>query len=282
MIVAVVNADDFGLSPSINEGIEDACKHGILRSASLMANAEGFGDAVERVRQIPQLGVGIHLSLVGERPIAPIQELGGLVDRDGLLPVTYAEFARGYLSRKFTLREARCEMEAQVTRVLDAGIRPTHLDSHQHVHLLPGFFDLTLDLAEANQIGVVRAAYDRSVFSGVLGSWRGVQLGALILLSALARDKIRRRGLRCAGFFHGLAGSGHLDTQALCGILSRLGPGVHEIMCHPGFETLALRHRYAWDYKWETEAEALGSAAVKELVERRGISLRNFAEAWRD
>ena len=150
------------------------------------------------------------------------------------------------------------------------------------VHLLPGLLGFTLDLAEANQIRVVRTAYDRSAFSRVLASGRGLQLAILILLSALARRKIRRRGLRCAGSFHGLAASGRLDTVALCGMLSRLGPGVNEIMCHPGFETLALRHRYAWDYKWETEAEALGSAAAKELVERRGISLRNFAQAWRD
>ncbi len=282
MIVAVVNADDFGLSPSTNEGIEDACKRGILRSASLMPNGEGFGDAVDRAKRIPELGVGIHLSLVGERPVAPPHELGGLVGRDGRLPAAYADFARAYLSRRFTLREARREMEAQILRVLDAGIRPTHLDSHQHVHLLPGLLGLTLDLAEANQIRVVRTAYDRSAFSRVLASGRGLQLGILILLSALARRKIRRRGLRCAGSFHGLAASGRLDTVALCGMLSRLGPGVNEIMCHPGFETLALRHRYAWDYKWETEAEALGSAAAKELVERRGISLRNFAQAWRD
>jgi len=282
MIVAVVNADDFGLSPSINEGIEDACKNGILRSASLMPNGEGFGDAIDRGKQMPELGVGIHFSLVGERPVAATHELGGLVGRDGRLPASYTDFARGYLSRKFTLREARREMEAQITRVLDAGVQPTHLDSHQHVHLLPGLLDLTLDLAEANQIGVVRAAYDRAIFSRALASRRGLQLGVLIFLSALAKGKIRRRGLHCAGFFHGLAASGHLDTQALCGILSRLGHGVHEIMCHPGFEMPVLRHRYAWGYRWKTEAEALGSAAAKKLVERRGISLRSFAEAWRE
>jgi chitin disaccharide deacetylase len=111
---------------------------------------------------------------------------------------------------------------------------------------------------------------------------RGVQLGVLAFLSALARSKIRRRGLRCAAFFHGLVDSGHLDTQVLCAILSRLDHGVHEIMCHPGFETPALRHRYPWGYTWESEAVALRSFAVKELVERRGIGLRSFAEAWCD
>ena len=282
MIVAVVNADDFGLSVSINEGIWDAYEHGIVRSASLMANGEGFDDAVARVKEFPGLGVGVHLSLVGERPIAPAHELRGLVTSDGRLPTSYSQFARDYLLGKFTLREVRREIEAQIVRVLKAGVRPTHLDSHQHIHLLPGVFDLTLGLAKAFRIDVVRVPFDRAVLSPVLASARGVKLGALVFLSALARNKVRRLGLKSAGFFHGLAGSGHLDTRSLCAILSQLGHSVHEIMCHPGLETPALRHRYAWGYAWETEACALRSAAVKELVERRRIGLRSFAEAWRE
>ena len=283
MIVAVVNADDFGLSLSINAGIRDAYEHGILRSASLMANGEGFDDAVSQVKELPGLGVGIHLSLVGERPIASPHKLRGLIGSDGRLPPSYADFARGYLSRKFTPCEVYREMEAQIARVLHTGIRPTHLDSHQHVHLMPGIFDITMDLAEAYKIRVVRVPYDRRGFSPAFTSWRGVQLGILVFLSALARSKIRTRGLQCAASFHGLIDSGHLETGVLCAILSRLGDGVHEIMCHPGFETPALRHRYAaWGYTWESEAVALRSAAVRELVERRGIHLRSFAHAWRD
>jgi predicted glycoside hydrolase/deacetylase ChbG (UPF0249 family) len=79
MIIAVVNADDFGLSVSTNEGIVEAYEHGILRSTSLMANGEGFDDAVAHIEEHPGLGVGIHLTLVGERPIARAHELGGLV-----------------------------------------------------------------------------------------------------------------------------------------------------------------------------------------------------------
>ena len=161
MIVAVVNADDFGLSASTNAGIREAYEHGILRSASLMANGEGFDDAVSQIRELPGLGVGIHLSLVCERPIASAHKLRGLIDSDGRLPPSYADFARGYLLRKFTPREVHREMEAQIARVLHAGIRPTHLDSHQHVHLMPGVFDITLDLAEAYKI--LYPAFDKVI-----------------------------------------------------------------------------------------------------------------------
>jgi hopanoid biosynthesis associated protein HpnK len=280
MIVAVVNADDFGLAASINEGISVAYGQGILRSASLMANGEAFADAVARSKKFPSLGVGVHLSLVAERPITPAKALRGLVTDDGYLPASYADFTRGYLLRKFSLREIALEMEAQITRVLDAGIQPTHLDSHQHIHLLPGILNLTLNLAKNYHINVVRVPYDWTVLPLAFASRRKMQLAVLVLLSALVRKKVCRRGLRSAGSFHGLAASGHLDTQSLCAILSGLQHGVHEIMCHPGLETAALRQRYAWGYAWQAETAALGSPAVKHLVERRGISLRNFAEAW--
>jgi chitin disaccharide deacetylase len=281
MIVAVVNADDFGLSPSVNEGIEQAYGNGILRSASLMPNGEGFGDAVDRIRGLPDLGVGIHLSLVGERSVAPHGELPGLVRADGWLPSSYADFARAFYSRRFGLSELRREMKAQIARVLETGIRPTHLDSHQHIHLLPGALGLTIELAKEARIKVVRTPCDRSI-GAVLRSKRGLRLGILCLFSALAKARLRKVGLRHAGSFHGLAVSGHLNAPALCRILSRLTDGVHEIMCHPGRETADLRRRYRWGYEWESEIEALRSSAAKELVERRGICLRSFRDAWRD
>jgi hopanoid biosynthesis associated protein HpnK len=279
MIVAVINADDFGLSTGINEGISVAHEQGILRSASLMPNGEAFSDAVDRIRQLPDLGVGVHLSLVGETPIAPVNSLRGLA-RQGKLPDSYAAFARDYLLRRFSLAEVRREMRAQIDQVLEAGIQPTHLDSHQHIHLLPGILELTLDLAQAYQINVVRVPDDRTGLFRMRTSWRRVQLATLVLLSALARKKIAKSGLKSAGFFHGLAASGRLDTESLSAILSRLQDGINEVMCHPGLETAALRQRYAWGYAWETEMAALRSSAIKQIVKRRGIRLRNFAEAW--
>src|SRR3977135_2050051 len=107
MIVAIVNADDFGLSESVNQGIQAAYENGVLRSASLMANGEGFDDAVSRGKKLHGLGCGIHLSLVGERPLASPNQLGDLVGTNGRLPASYADFFRGYLSGRFTRREVR-------------------------------------------------------------------------------------------------------------------------------------------------------------------------------
>src|SRR5690348_5585489 len=59
----VVNADDFGRSSPINQGIIEAHQQGIVTSASLMTDREGFDDAVRLAKSNPNLGIGLHLDL---------------------------------------------------------------------------------------------------------------------------------------------------------------------------------------------------------------------------
>ncbi|MDQ3814387.1 MAG: ChbG/HpnK family deacetylase [Armatimonadota bacterium] len=275
----VVNADDFGLSTGVNRGIEASFHDGILRSASLMPNGDAFADAVRIARQTPALGVGIHLCLVGERCVAPHEELGGLVDDAGFLPASYTAFVRGYYQRRFTRRDIRREVAAQVQRVLDAGIRPTHLDSHQHVHLSPAVFDIALAAARAANIAVIRVPHERRPLKDGLNT-RGVQLRILALLCRRAARRAHRARLRFARSFWGLNVSGALDESALLRVLENARPGVNEVMAHPGISDAALRQKYQWGYRWDAEAAALQSSAVRHLVESRRIRLAHFGQAW--
>jgi hopanoid biosynthesis associated protein HpnK len=276
----VVNADDFGLSEGINRGIQPAFLQGILRSTSLMPNGPAFADAARIVGSTPGLDVGIHLSLVGERCVAPLGQVRGLAGPDGSLPASYASFIKAYALRRFGLRQIRAEIEAQVGRVLDAGIKPTHLDSHQHLHILPGILDIVLDVAKASGIRVVRLPLERGGVGRRLFSLRSLQLGVLSLLCRNAVKKMRRAGMRCADHFWGLGVSGHMSEANLVQILNRLHPGVNEIMCHPGFSDPATEKRYPWGYRWDDEAAALRSDAIRRTVEERHIRLAGFGDAW--
>ena len=82
----IVSADDFGLSPEINEAVERAHRDGILRAASLMVNAPATPDAVERARRLPNLAVGLHVVLVHGRPALPVERVPDLVDSRGEFP----------------------------------------------------------------------------------------------------------------------------------------------------------------------------------------------------
>jgi hopanoid biosynthesis associated protein HpnK len=275
-----VNADDFGLSTGVNQGIIDCFEQGILRSASLMPNGAAFDDAVRLARHTPGLGVGVHISLVAEPCVAPRHELGGLADADGSLPSSYAAFTRGYCTRRFTRRAIQREVEAQMQRVLATDLTLTHLDSHQHVHLLPGVFDIVADAARSAGIAVIRVPHERRLHRPRRLDMRNVQLQVLLALCRRARGRAHASELRTAHRFFGLSVSGALNEAALLHILHHVSPGVNEIMAHPGISDAELRRRYQWGYDWDNEAAALQSPTVRHLVEQRGIRLAHFGNAW--
>ena len=282
-----MNADDFALSAGVNRGILACFHHGILRSTSLMPNGAAFDDAVQLARQTPDLGVGVHLALVGEKCVAPRAQLGHLVDDEGNLPASYAAFARGYLMHRFTLRAIEREIAAQMERVLATGLRPTHLDSHQHVHLLPGIFALTVRAAKNVGIPVIRVPGERIVthqrtMRETLSAWnaRALQLRVLTRLCRRARCQARAAHLRTVDNFRGLQVSGALDEPALLRIIHRLPRGVSEVMSHPGFGSAALHQKYPWNYRWDDEAAALQSDTVRRAVENQHIRLAHFGNAW--
>src|SRR2546430_4963 len=126
----IVNGDDFGLTVGVNAGIERACREGILRSASAMSTGAALKDAAERRRQLPQLGIGLHLTLAGERPACRPDEVPSLVDRNGLLLPSYRAFLFRYLGGAIRAAEVLREFRAQAALVLKSGLPLDHLDSH--------------------------------------------------------------------------------------------------------------------------------------------------------
>ncbi|MCL4498813.1 MAG: hopanoid biosynthesis-associated protein HpnK [Chloroflexi bacterium] len=281
-ITLVVNADDFGLSERINQGIESAFRQGVLRSASLMPNGAAFDDAVQVALRNPGLGVGVHISLVDERCVASCEQVRGLIDKDGLLPRSYGAFIKAYVMRKFGAREINAEVDAQVARALDTGIKFTHIDSHQHLHVLPSILDTVLGAAKSAGIGVVRVPLEQGAFSSRMFSMRGIQIAAFTLLARACGKKALRAGMRFADHFWGLDASGRMDEAHLLGVLKRLPGGVNEIMMHPGFSDAETHTRYHWGYRWDDEASALVSESVREIIQERGIRLANFATAWEE
>lgn len=230
----MVNADDFGLSEQINRGIESAFVRGILRSASIMPNGTAFDDAVRIAAATPGLGIGIHLSLIDEQCSAQLAEVQGLADARGRLPKHYQGFLLRLLLRRFNTRQIRAEVQAQISRVLEAGIKPTHLDSHQHLHLFSPVLTVVLEEATSAGIPVIRLPDDRSQGRGIRGE-------ILARLSRRALPRLRVLGIRSVDHFWGLAHSGCMSETNLVRVLARLKNGVNELMCHPGFSDPATR-----------------------------------------
>src|SRR5262245_1817874 len=167
----IVNADDFGLTRGVNDGIARAFRSGIVTSATIMANGKAFDHAVEHARANRGLGVGCHLALVGGSPVSLPARIPSLINKDGLLPATLTELvvrlSRGLISTDAIVTELR----AQVERAVNAGITPTHFDSHKHSHTHPVVMEALALVAGEFGIKRVRNPFERVFSSTPLRSW---------------------------------------------------------------------------------------------------------------
>jgi hopanoid biosynthesis associated protein HpnK len=268
----IVNADDFGLAVGVNEGVAQAYDGGIVRSASLLAAGEFAKDAAAIARARPGLGVAVHLALTQLTPVLPPARVPSLAP-DGRFPAGPGPFVRRLLAGRIARAEIAAEFAAQIERVRGLGVRITHLDSHQHLHLLPVVRDAFVETARRFGIGCMR-------MPGLGGPSRsaGEWVKALAIVAARTTAGSAFAGLRRPDRFWGLACSGELTRERLLTILDSLGPGTHELMTHPAAPDPAMAARFVWGYCWEAELAALCDPAVIETVERRGIRLGNFSD----
>jgi predicted glycoside hydrolase/deacetylase ChbG (UPF0249 family) len=259
----IVTADDVGLHPGMTRGALAAHDRGIVTAVSVSPNGRDFEPAVEQLRERPRLEVGAHLTLVGERPLSPPETIPSLVGPGGLLHAGYPAFAARYALGRIRGVDLETELRAQVERLLATGLRIAHLNSHQHLHVLPRVLDAVLRLAQEHGIPAVRIPNEPEVRL----TPRGLQIAGL---NALGR---RARGRRTVG----VMAAGHLNPARLRRCLD-LVEGVTELVCHPGLGSRELAAAYDWGYAWEEETAALCDPGLPELLREKGISLGTSPE----
>jgi predicted glycoside hydrolase/deacetylase ChbG (UPF0249 family) len=258
----IVNADDFGFTRDVNEGIVEAHAKGIVTAATLMANGDAFDHAVTLARENPSLDIGCHLVLVQGRSVA---------DPSRELPSTMKELMRALLRRQLPVYD---ELLAQVRKIVRAGIRPTHLDTHKHTHLLPPVLEAVARIAHEFGIQWVRRPFDFGIDTGARMTKSAVAVGLRVARPGFARAL---RELKTTDHFAGFQITGTLKQSNLIETLERLPDGLTEFMCHPGKLGPELRAAATrLKESREMELAALVSPAVRAVIERRGIELVNY------
>lgn len=267
----VVNADDLGHSAAIDRGIVRAARDGIVRSTSALAAGPTL-DAALVEAQAAGLGIGVHLALSGGlRPAAAPDLVRSLVVPSPTGPRLrrgWPEFVGAWAAGRVDLDEVEAELTAQVEHVVRRVPRVDHLDGHQHLHVLPPIWARVLRVAERFSIRAVRLPLER-------GATRHPKIAVLALLARRARRTIPAN-MRHPDSFLGLALAGRLDEPALLGVLDALGPGTHELGCHPGDADEPVPEDPSWRYGWRRELEALTSPRVLARVRARGIELVDY------
>ena len=243
-------ADDLGIHSLINDGIIYCLKNNLISGASLMANGEGTSDAINKVKSFPaHLNIGIHFTFVEEKPLTSKK-----------FPSNYKEFFIKYILGKINLKDVEEELRAQINLLKNSGIRISFINSHQHLHLLPGITDIVIKLAKENNIDYIRTISEPWSMKGGLS--RGLQSIFLSILSNITRKKIKEAHLSTNDIFIGFLHAGNLQEEDInfANELSLKYPNkIIELGCHPGFESEELKRKYKnWgNYNWQKELQTL-------------------------
>ena len=282
----ILNADDFGLTSGVNQGIIQAHREGILSSATLMANGPAFEDAVARAHQNPSLGVGVHLVLVGGRPVAPPELIASLLDGGGNLPRGLPALVAGVTAGLIRPEHMQKELRAQIEKVRAAGIEPTHLDTHKHTHAHPRVMESVAHVAR--DCGIARI---RRPFENLRDSWnfaRGQRVASATQLASAtvarlasgAFDAIcRKYRLQTPSRFLGLALTGRISAAVLRAMIDTVSEGTTEIMLHPGICDPQLGQTGSrLQVQRQTELAALLAPEPRGTLAQRDIRLITYRE----
>jgi hopanoid biosynthesis associated protein HpnK len=283
----IVNADDLGWTEGVNRGVAEAHRNGIVTSTSLLANGAEFRPAVELTRSMPGLGVAVHLNLSDGAPLAGRESVPSLVNEAGEFQGGPESLLLKIATRALALSEVEKEWDAQIRRVRDAGVQPTHLDGHKHVHMLPGLFELALRLAKRHGIGAIRISHETSRLRTALSAGKelrpsavlkqGVQARGLQLLARDARKQAVRAGISAADYFCGIAQTGELTKEGVACLLRSLPEGTTELMCHPGYVDEALQKTATrLQRSRQKELKILTDTEIRNLVASQGIRLIDY------
>ncbi len=268
----IVNADDFGLTRGINEGIVEALSQGVLRSTTLMANGPAFDHAAALAREHESLDVGCHLMLVQGEALA----LPG-----GKLPDSIPQLLRR-LASSLTVDRIESEFTAQIDKLREAGIEPTHLDTHKHAHFAPPVLKALLEVARRFDIPWVRRPFDLPLTAARgTGAWRRRTVQGFLrpLRGSFARS-IEKHRCRATDHFAGFQMTGAFETEQLIALIRDLPDGLTEFMCHPGRVTEDLRRLPTrLRESRELELRALTDPRVREAAQQAGVALSSFREA---
>ena len=235
----ILNADDFGLTRGVNLAIAELFQAGALSSATLMGTGEAFDHAVAIAKQLPGLGVGCHVVLVDGHPLVAPEKIPTLVgsDRESLRS-SLGAFSRAALLGKLDAADIEREAGAQISRLLDCGIKLTHLDTHKHTHIFPVVLRPLLRVAARFGIAAIRNPFEQT-WSLRIG--RGRRLRRLqIRLLGLSERSFHKQVQKYAGRIRttdgaiGISATGDLDAETLTSLLNHLPAGTWEFVCHPG------------------------------------------------
>jgi hopanoid biosynthesis associated protein HpnK len=278
----IVNADDFGLTSGVNRAILKAHQSGVVTSATLMANAAAFAQAIELAQSAPELGLGCHVVLVDGTPVSNAFRVSSLLNNGSVeFHGSLAGFAVLALRKRLDSEQIEHEVTAQIRKIQSAGVTVSHLDTHKHTHMFPSVLKPILRAAQKCGIPAIRNPFETVRLAQLVenpGSWkRWLEVRMLHRWRAQFHREVEAAGVATPDGTIGIVATGALRGRWLRFLLQNLPEGTWELVCHPGYndaELQAVRTRLRASR--EQELEALTSRDIRQVLSQRGVELISY------
>lgn len=280
----IINADDYGWSVGITDGILQAHRAGVVTSASLMANQPASEYAIERLQEFPGLGVGVHLNFCDGRPVSAPSDVPSLTTADGTFyPVD--EMVARLKKWQVSPQEIEREFRAQISWIKMRGLQPTRADSHHHLHFYPCAVHAFRRAAKAEGIQCARAPrHEHWPKDGHVGGPYGGRVYRRLLVAAYNEfvQRVVLHGLHLPDscFVHhpryrknpGLLSEGWMVA------LANVEPGTYELGCHPGLLESGFSETDSFNARREQELQILTDREFRGVIQSNGIELINYRD----
>ena len=276
----IINADDFGLCESVNKGIVEAHTKGILTSTTIMTNMPAADQAVELAKNLPTLGVGVHLNLTSGKPVCQDAIMNYLLDAEGNFSLSPGKLALASLITGKVRTAIETELASQIQWLIDKDIKPTHLDSHKHIHSFPSIFPIVCRLAKRFGIPAIRYTFEPKQLCQLpwpVTDRESRKRASLVRTMA----KINRR--QNPAFFKtdallGVAHVGTINAAFMRAVSLYNTASTAELMTHPGYTYDLDATRTRLVKQREVELEALCSEKTKQYFKNAGIKLIHYGQ----
>ena len=256
----IVTADDFGYSKYTNRAIIKCFREGIVTSTSLIVNTRYFNESIKLLKKNKKLNVGLHINLTEFKPLTKSESLTDkhkdFIDKN--------KWFNGYY-KQIKKNEVENEINAQILKFLSSGLKITHINGHNHIHIFPKIIDVVVKLAKKYRIKCIRIPYEFGIKS------------LIYEFSKTARTTISKSNLKTTDAFYGILNMHAMDFDKLSTILNSIKNGTNELMVHPAYIDRKgdIFHQ---SKQREKEIQLLTNNKIKQLIKKRGINLTNFSQ----
>lgn len=268
----IVNADDYGRTPSVSRGIRDAHRNGIVTTATVMINLPGaLEDVRSGMERTPALAFGVHLNLTCGKPLTPPDRVPTLIDANGWFHGKDQIFNNPEM---LDLAEVKMEYKAQIERFLQTEMELDHLDSHHHLGIAStGLWNLLTELAIEYGCGV-RTSFPMDILEEDLLALFPADM--ISFCRTQAKEQLETLSIPHPDYFYASFFGDGAVSDNLIKLLRELPDGVSEIMCHPGYSDESLEKTSGYNRIREQELAVLTDQSALTAITSGNIELHTY------